>query len=147
MKQTLNMRQQLSINLRYCYTSRRATQNMSAASSSPTIGKPTWRMAISSHCLSTLPTKMSAFSIYMRKIPYYGDSKCMFEDLLPCYCYATKANSRTIRSRVSQPARGCQFGIFEAKFVILGFFSTRLAFFIFEKRPNEIWLFLAFLAS
>jgi len=38
MKQTLDMRQQLSINLRYCYSSRRATQNMSAARSSPTIG-------------------------------------------------------------------------------------------------------------
>jgi len=38
MKQTLNMRQQLSINLRYFYSSRRATQNMSATRSSPTIG-------------------------------------------------------------------------------------------------------------
>jgi len=31
MKQALNLRQQLSINLRYCYLSRRATQNMLAA--------------------------------------------------------------------------------------------------------------------
>jgi len=38
MKQTLSMRQQLSINLRYCYSSRRATQNMSATRNSPTIG-------------------------------------------------------------------------------------------------------------
>jgi len=38
MKRTLNMRQQLSINLRYCYSSRRATQNMSATRSSSTIG-------------------------------------------------------------------------------------------------------------
>jgi len=30
MKQTLNMRQKLSINLRYCYSSRKATKNMSA---------------------------------------------------------------------------------------------------------------------
>jgi len=29
MKQTLNMRQQLSVNVRCCYLSRRATQNMS----------------------------------------------------------------------------------------------------------------------
>jgi len=29
MKQTLNMRQQGSVNVRYCYLSRRATQNMS----------------------------------------------------------------------------------------------------------------------
>jgi len=38
MKQTLNMRQQLSINFRYCYSSRTATQNMSATCNSPTIG-------------------------------------------------------------------------------------------------------------
>jgi len=37
MKQTLNMRQQLSINLRDCYWARRATQNMSTNRSSPTI--------------------------------------------------------------------------------------------------------------
>jgi len=37
---------------------------------------------------------------------YHRNSKCIFEDLLPCYCYATKANSRTIRSPVSQPASG-----------------------------------------
>jgi len=42
MKQTLNMKSQLSINLRYCYLSRRATQNRSANRSLPTIGfKPT----------------------------------------------------------------------------------------------------------
>ena len=35
---------------------------------------------------------------------YLRNSKCIFEDLLPCCCYATKANSRTIRSRVSRPA-------------------------------------------
>jgi len=35
---------------------------------------------------------------------YHCNFKCIFEDLLPCYCYATKANNRTIRSRVSQPA-------------------------------------------
>ena len=40
MKQTLNLRQQHSINLRYCYSSRRATQGtgMSAMGNSPTIG-------------------------------------------------------------------------------------------------------------
>jgi len=37
MKQTLNMRQHLSIHLRYCYSSRRATQNISATRSSSTI--------------------------------------------------------------------------------------------------------------
>jgi len=38
MKQTLNVRQQLSISLRYCYSSRRATQTMSAIRNSITIG-------------------------------------------------------------------------------------------------------------
>jgi len=38
MKQALNLRQQLSINLRYCYSSRRTTQNMSATRNSPSIG-------------------------------------------------------------------------------------------------------------
>jgi len=37
MKQTLNMRRQLAINLRYCYSARRATQNMLASRSLPTI--------------------------------------------------------------------------------------------------------------
>jgi len=63
-------------------------------------------MAISSRCLTTLPTKISAFNFnsYMRQKACYGDLKCIFEDLLPCYCYETKVNSRKIRSRVSQPA-------------------------------------------
>jgi len=37
MKQTLNMRRQLPINLKYCYSARRATRNMSASRSLPTI--------------------------------------------------------------------------------------------------------------
>jgi len=55
-------------------------------------------MAISSRCLTALPAKMSAFNSYMWQNAYYVDLKCIFEDLLPCYGYATKANSRTIRS-------------------------------------------------
>ena len=43
--------------------------------------------------------------------------------------------------------QGCQFGFFEAKFVIFGLFSTLLAFFIFEKTSNEIWRFWPFLAN
>jgi len=38
MKQTLNMRQQLSVNLRYCYSSRRASHDMPATRNSLTIG-------------------------------------------------------------------------------------------------------------
>jgi len=47
---------------------------------------------------------MSAFNSYMQQNAYYRNSKYIFEDLLPCYSYATKANSRTIRSRGSQSA-------------------------------------------
>jgi len=39
--------------------------------------------------------------------PPWRDLKCIVENLLPCYCYVTKANSRTIRCRVSQPASAC----------------------------------------
>jgi len=46
--------------------------------------------------------------------------------------------------RVRGGRQRCQFGFFEAKFAIFGPFSTPLALFIFEKRLNEIWLFLAF---
>ena len=33
--------------------------------------KPTWLTAISSHCLTTLPARMSAFNSYMRQNAYY----------------------------------------------------------------------------
>ena len=54
--------------------------------------------------LAPLPAKKSAFISYMRQNACHRNMKCIFEDLLPCYCCATKANSRTIRSRVSQSA-------------------------------------------
>jgi len=38
---------------------------------------------------------LSAFNSYMRQNTYHSNFKCIFEDLLPCYCYATKANIRT----------------------------------------------------
>ena len=34
---------------------------------------------------------------HMRKNAYFRNSKWTFEDLLPCYCYATKTHNRTIR--------------------------------------------------
>ena len=101
------MKSQLSINLRYCCLSRGATQNVSASRSLPTIGFKTyvpWLTAISSRCLAALPAEMSAFNSYMRQNGHYRNLKCTFENMLPCYCDATKANSGTIRSRVSQPA-------------------------------------------
>ena len=39
----------------------------------------------------------------MQQNAYYRDVKWTFEDLLPCYCYAVKTNSRTIRSQLWQP--------------------------------------------
>ena len=42
---------------------------------------------------------------------YHRNFKCIFEDLLPCYCYETKVNIRTIRSRVSLPAPAVKEGI------------------------------------
>jgi len=104
MKKTLNMRQQLSINLRYCYSSRNATQNVGDPQLAHHWYKLAWLIAISSHCLTTLPANISAFNSYMRQNAYYRDLKCICEDLLPCFCYVTKDISRTIRSRVSQPA-------------------------------------------
>jgi len=77
--------------------------------------------------------------------------KCMERDSF-CRCVTSKLNYFLPRATKGQekiscvclpriPDQGCQFGFFEAKFVIFGLFSTPLAFFIFEKRPNEIWLF------
>ena len=40
----------------------------------------------------------------------------------------------------------CQCGFFEVKFAIFGLFSTSWVF-IFDKRPNEIWLFWPFLGN
>ena len=49
--------------------------------------------------LNYLP-QMSAFSSHMQQNAYF----CNFEPLLPCYCYAIKANFKTILPQVSQPA-------------------------------------------
>jgi len=40
----------------------------------------------------------------MQKNAHFRNSKWTFEDLLPCYCYATKTHSRTTHSLVSQPS-------------------------------------------
>jgi len=51
--------------------------------------------AISSHCHATLPAMMSAFNSHVQQNACYRNMKWTFEDLLPCYCYAIKTNSRT----------------------------------------------------
>jgi len=55
------------------------------------------------HCLAALPAKMSAFNSLMQQKACHRNIKWTFADLLPCYCYAIKTNSRKIRSRLSQP--------------------------------------------
>ena len=48
------------------------------------------------HCLAALPAKMCAFNSLMQQNACYRNIKWTSEDLLPCYCYARKTNSRTI---------------------------------------------------
>ena len=101
MKQTLNLRQQLSFSLRYCYSSKRATQNMTR--NSPTIGLnlralPLYEQSVSLHhlsrCLRSIVTATT--------VTWTASSKICCHVILTLY--ATKASSTTIRSRVSQPA-------------------------------------------
>jgi len=96
------MRYQLSVNLRDCYLSRRATQNMSQFPHH--WYERTWVTAISSRCLAALPATLSAFSSYIT----CGKTATIVtwsEPLeMPCSCDATKRNSKTIRSRLSQSA-------------------------------------------
>ena len=65
--------------------------------------KCTWPTAITMSLLAALPTKMSTLNSLMQQNACHRNIKQTFADLLPCYCYAIKTNSRTIRSRISQP--------------------------------------------
>ena len=47
---------------------------------------------------------MCTFNCLMQQNACYRNVTWTFEDLLPCYCYAIKTNSRKIRSWLSQPA-------------------------------------------
>ena len=51
-----------------------------------------------------ITAKTSAFNSLMQQNACYRNIKWTFADLLACYCYAIKTNSRTIRWRLSQPA-------------------------------------------
>jgi len=55
------------------------------------------------HCLAALTAKMCAFNRLMQQNACYRDIKWTFADFLPCYCYAMKTNSRTIRSDFRNP--------------------------------------------
>ena len=75
--------------------------------SSPTIG-------MNARSLPLLAVAISRITCYkdvcvqqlhhMRQNGSYCNLKWTFDDMLPYYCDATKANSRTIPSRLSQPA-------------------------------------------
>jgi len=56
------------------------------------------------HCLAALTAKMCAFNSLMQQNACYQNITWTFADLLPCYCYAMKTNSRAICSWLSQPA-------------------------------------------
>jgi len=45
----------------------------------------------STTAIIALLAKTSAFNSYMRQNAYHRNLKCIFEDLLPYYCYATVA--------------------------------------------------------
>jgi len=62
--------------------------------------KTTWLIAINSHCRVAL-LATDVFSNHMWLNAYHPNLKWT---LLPCYCYAMKANFRTIHTQVSQPA-------------------------------------------
>jgi len=73
------------------------------------------------------PRKCSAYAtsysclrstVTCSKRPVYRYLKWIFVDLLPCYCYAIKTNSRTIRSQVSQPSSAGKSGFSKCKLVI-----------------------------
>ena len=52
--------------------------------------------------LHYLPKRLR-WTVSCNKNACYSNIKWTFTDLLPCYCYTIKTNSRTIRSRLSQP--------------------------------------------
>ena len=61
-------------------------------------------LPLRSHCLAALPSKISAFNSHMQQNAYCRNLKRILEDLLPCYCYSVKINSRTIITQVTQPS-------------------------------------------
>jgi len=65
--------------------------------------KCTWPTPIIMSLLAAVPAKMSALNSLMQQNACHRKTKGTFADLLPCYCYVIKNNSRTIHSRLSQP--------------------------------------------
>ena len=104
MKQPLNLRQQFSINLRYFYSSRRATQNMSATRNSPIIGLNLRAMpvAVAIVSLHYLPRRQHSI-VACGKTPTTV-TWSPFSKIVAMLLLRNKGHGRTIRSRVSQPA-------------------------------------------
>jgi len=65
--------------------------------------KYTWLTAISMSLLTALPAKMSAFNSLMQQNACHRKITWTFADLLPCYCYAIKNNSRTTARDFRKP--------------------------------------------
>jgi len=75
---------------------------MSASRNLPTIGVNLRGLLLYQQSLRYLQRCMRSVVTCSKQNACHRDLNCIFENLLPCYCYATKANSRTIRSGVLQ---------------------------------------------
>jgi len=66
--------------------------------------KTTCLTIVSIHCLAESPAKdVWGKQSHLEKRIKYRNLKRTFEDSLPCYCYKTKNNSRTMLLQISQP--------------------------------------------
>jgi len=67
-------------------------------------------LANSSHSLAALLSRPTCPDVCVQQSHaakrQYCNVKWTFEDLLPCYCYTIKTNSKTTRSQAWQPAPG-----------------------------------------
>jgi len=65
--------------------------------------KCTWSTAVSMSLSRCITCQDVCVPQLLKQNACYHNIKWTFAGLLPCYCYAIKTNSRTIRSRLSQP--------------------------------------------
>jgi len=93
--------------------------------------KTVWLTAFSSHCLVALPYQYVCIQQSHAQNAHCRHLRSTFEDLLPAYCYAIKANSRTVCSHISPLAsagRVANLPLLKPDFEILPFVE-HLAFF------------------
>jgi len=102
MKETLNMRRQLAINLRYCNSVRRATQNMLVNRSLPAIGQgrnKLWVEAVCNHRIYLYIHKFSKLNanskkgLIIRLIVLKKLLRHMFGYFLHMHLHATACNN------------------------------------------------------